>query len=574
MHPGRRITFAIILAVSVVLFGTIAATRAQIPVRPVPLQQVAAPEPARGEGIELSVTVLDAVSGDAIPGARVELHRLRTMADPREWSYTGTTDTKGKSVLSNIVAERYSISATLKGRSAVSGAEQIVALASSAKPRPVVLRMFKSAALAGVVEDAEHNPMARARVELLEEHWMAGQRTLARLRTAEPTDATGRFSFADLLPGSYYLRARPDPAAVQQQLRASVNLPDPESRHVAFVNTLYPAAQFLETATPIVLSPDSDLRDVRIQVQKSRHYVVRGHVDNLAPTVPGPGLIFIRTVSFDSRFPFIADEPYDEAIPTRIAPDGTFAYELGLPPGQYWAGYTPGGQANRFGGTEFRVTDKDVEFRTELWDGFPFQGRIVYDDGTPAGNIQGTLRTFWSHRSIRSDAFATDSQGAFNRPLYSDGTFRIEFPDSGLTVLKIEKDSHVYSGPEFEVTRAGGPAVITVTRRGAAISGSVKLHKSAQDYPRGIVTLSIDPADPLDVPLRKRLNLPNSFTFEHLEAGRYRLCAWVEEGTEINRVLGNPAYDSRLASLCESVAVKAGETRSVDLKQISTLDIQ
>jgi hypothetical protein len=165
-------------------------------------------------------------------------------------------------------------------------------------------------------------------------------------------------------------------------------------------------------------------------------------------------------------------------------------------------------------------------------------------------------------------------QGVFNRPLYSGGVFRIDFTDSGISVLKIEMNSRTYAGPEFELTREGGPAIITVTRRGASISGSIKLHKNAQDYPRGIVTLSIDPANPLDDPLRKRLSAPNNFAFEHLDAGRYRLCAWLEEGAEVNRVLGNPAHDSRLASMCKSVEVKAGQSSSVELQQVSVLDVQ
>ncbi len=288
----RRITLAIVLAVSGVLFGA------------------TPPEPLKGEGVELTIAALDAATGDAIPGVKVELHRLGTAADPREWSYGVTTDARGAAVISNIMAERYSISATLKGRSPVAGPEQILTLTASARPRPVVLRMFKSASIEGVVEDADGKPLSLARVELLEERWSAGQRTLARIRTAALTGATGRFSFENLLPGSYYLRARPDPAVIQQQLNASRNLPAPASRRVAFVNTLYPDAQFLETAKPIVLSPESSQQDVRIQVQKSRHQVVRGRVGNLAPGVFSPGLIFIRTVMFDSRFPFIADEPY------------------------------------------------------------------------------------------------------------------------------------------------------------------------------------------------------------------------------------------------------------------------
>jgi hypothetical protein len=201
------------------------------------------------------------------------------------------------------------------------------------------------------------------------------------------------------------------------------------------------------------------------------------------------------------------------------------------------------------------------------------KGKVVYEDGTAAALVQGTIRTFWSQRSIRVDGFSTDRDGKFDQPLYSDGTFRIEF-DNGLAVRKIEKDAHIYPGAEFEVTRDGGPAVITLTRKGASLEGSVALHKSTEAYPRGMVTLSLDPLSPLDNVKRRRLDGINTFKFDHLEAGRYRLCAWVEEGTEINRVLNNPTYDRRLSILCQSVEVKGDETKAVDLKQISALDIQ
>jgi hypothetical protein len=411
-------------------------------------------------------------------------------------------------------------------------------------------------------------------VELLEERWTAGQRTLARIQESAPSRADGTYRIEGVLPGSYYLRAKINPNVVQQQLRDSDKLTDPAERHIAYVNSLYPGVQFLEQATPILVYPGANQQGVRIEIQKSKYYLVHGSVDNLSKEVPTPGLIFIRTVSFDSRFPFIADQPYDESLRTNIAPDGAFSYEIGVPPGQYWMGYTPGGQANRFGGMDVRVIDKDVELKTELWSGFPFEGKMVYEDGTPATGITTSLRTFWDRRSIREDSFATNREGKFNQPLYSDGTFRIEFPSNRVAIQKIEKDGRTFTGPEFQIISQGGPATITVTRKGASISGSVQLHETTKAYPRGMETLSLEPANPLDNPKRKRLDGTTTFAFEHLAAGRYRLCAWTEEGTEINRVLGNPYYDQRLAALCRSVEVKIDETKTTDLKQISALEIQ
>jgi hypothetical protein len=469
-----------------------------------------------------------------------------------------------------VLADRYTLAATLDGRALVAGSARNVTLSRGIKPNPVILRMHKSSTIEGTVEDQEGTPLAGATVELLEEQWTAGQRTLARIKTSRPTGNDGKFLLDSVLPGPYYLRARPSMATIDSQLNQSDKLAEPADRHVAYVNTLYPSATFLETAQPLAIFEGVNHPGVRITVQKSKYYPVRGLVHNLSPEVPSPGLIFIRTVMFDSRFPFIADQPYDEAIPTQIRPDGTFTFERGLPPGQYWAGYTPGGIGNRFGGLDFRVTDRDVELNTELWTSIVFEGRAVFEDGSPA-QFRGTLRTFWSKRSIRSDTMGTNPDGTFSRPLYSEGVFRLE-PDGNVAVRKIEKDGRLYEGPEFELIANGGPAIVTLTRRGASIAGVVELHRTTKAYPRGMVTLSLDPLNPLDNPKRQRLDATDAFKFEHLPVGRYRVCAWVEEGTEINRVLNNPNYERHLATNCQSVDLRLDDAKTTRVRQISALE--
>jgi hypothetical protein len=534
---------------------------------------VDAPTPPKGEGIEFTVRALDAATGEPIPGVSIELTRAAAGGDRRTWRYKAQTDPGGKVTFTDVFADRYAIAAKLEGRILVAGSLQNISFPPGGKATPVIFRMHKSSIIEGIVEDRDRVPVPNSRVELLEERWSAGVRTLARVKTSEPTNAEGKFVIGEIMPGSYFLRARILPIAVRDQLKESDKAADPRDQHVAYVNTMYPAAPFLETAQPLLVYEGAKQQGVRIEIQKSKYYAVRGQVLNLNPEVRGPGLIFIRTVSFDSRFPFIADSPYDEAVPTEIRADGTFVYETGLPPGQYWAGYTPGGQGNRFGGTDFRVSDRDVDLKTELWKGFPFEGKVVDEEGKPA-SIDGTLRTFWDRRSIRSDQLITDRDGKFNRPLYSDGKFRLDLGGGSYAIKKIEKDGRTFDGPEFDVIAQGGPAVITVTKTGASIDGTVELHNSTKAYPRGMVTLSLDPLNPLDNPRRKRLDGIDSFKFEHLEAGRYRLCAWVEEGTEINRVLGNPNYDKRLATLCQSVEVKIDDAKTAKLKQISAFEIQ
>ena len=535
-----------------------------------PVQVIDPPVPASGEGIEFTVRALDASTGEPVMRVAIALNRPASPSDRRAWTYRSVTDATGQAAFRDVVAERYILDARLEGRTLVAGSVQNVTLARGVKASPVILRMHKSSTIEGSVEDRDGKPVASAVVELLEEQWTAGQRTLARIKTSLPTKSDGKFVLDAVLPGPYYLRARPNPGTINSQLEETDKLPTPADRHIAYVNTLYPSSMFLETAESLLIAEGVNRPDVIITLQKSKYLTVRGRVNNLSPDVPSPGLIFIRTVGSDSRFPFIADQPYDDALPTRIRPDGTFTFERGLPPGQYWAGYTPGGMGDRFGGMEFHVEDREVELITDLWHSIALEGKAVYEDGSPA-HLRGTLRTFWGRRSIRSDSLSTRADGTFTRALYADGVFRLDL-DGNVTIKKIEKDGRVFNGPEFEVPPQGGPAVITVTREGARISGTVELHTTTKTYPRGMVTLSLDPLNPLDNPRRQRLDATDTFKFEHLAAGRYRVCAWVEEGTEINRVLNNPAYDGELGTLCQSVDVRLGDAKTIKVKQISAVE--
>jgi hypothetical protein len=87
-----------------------------------------------------------------------------------------------------------------------------------------------------------------------------------------------------------------------------------------------------------------------------------------------------------------------------------------------------------------------------------------------------------------------------------------------------------------------------------------------------MVTIAKQPFRPTDTVKRKYLDGTTSFAMEHLEAGRYRVCAWLEEGSDVDRVLGNPRYEQRLAAACQSVDLTGDEKALVQLKQVSALN--
>ena len=55
-------------------------------------------------------------------------------------------------------------------------------------------------------------------------------------------------------------------------------------------------------------------------------------------------------------------------------------------------------------------------------------------------------------------------------------------------------------------------------------------------------------------------------TFVYREAGRYRVCAWLEEGSEVDRVLGSPQYEQKFGVSCQATHLSTDERRALQLK--------
>ena len=538
-------------------------------------ERVQPPIPPQNEGVPMSFLVLDAAKGDPIPNVSIELRSpTRSVAGkPTYWSYRVQTDGSGKAAVADVAASPYQMEVKKQGRVLVSGSILAVSLQPKEKPAPMIYRMFLASRFTGTVENRQRQTIPNVRVELLREAWQAGMRVLELAQNPATTDAEGRYDFDGVLPGTYYLRARPNPALIQGQLQESDGSKDPEQRHTAYVNTLYPATPFLENASALRVFDGADQLGIRIEVQRDRYYPIRGHLENVLPEQTQVGLLLFRSVSFDSRFQFIWNQAYDGAIPVDVKPDHTFAYDLGLPPGPYWAGFVPADKVR--GGADFRVTDRPLDdMKIEVTPAVQFFGKVVDEDGQEVSGMTAHVATFASRRALYQRDFLVAKGGAFTTSGLTPAAYRLDLQGAPVVIRKIDRDGRTYPGGNFELTPMQGEAIITVSRKGALIAGTVEMLPIAKDYPRGVVTALPDPSRPTDMAKRTRLDGTNTFKFEHLEPGGYRVCAWLEEGTEVNQVMGNPAFEQKLPTHCEHVDVKADETKSASLKQFSALEIR
>jgi hypothetical protein len=518
--------------------------------------------------VDLPVQVVDAVTGKGLGDVKLEVTRNPTPADRRRWLYSKTTDALGSATISNMTADTYAVTLALNGYMLSKNTVATVTLSTGRKPAPLTFRMWRSSSADGVVQDRDRNPVPNASVDILEESWIGGLRTMVVSQAAVITDGEGKFAFPEVMPGTYYLRAIPNRGMVQQQLRDS-----PAGKQEAFVDTLYPGVPYVEQAAPVRFDPGVNIYNMRIEMQKGPYYSFSGKVAGIPADVlgRGSGLVLIRRAAFDSPFPFTLANPYAGGLSVSIGADGKFSAPA-VPPGPYWAGYTPAGPVR--GGTQFLMADRNLEdVQFEVTPGITINGKLVFEDGSAPDLRTGTMSVFLSNMGVYARGFAVNPNGDFTIGGLPAGPYRVEFAGP-VVVRKVEINRRVFNGGEFELTPLDPGAVITLARTGAAVQGTVEVHDQAKSYPRGMITVAPLPLRPTDTPKRRYLAGSTSFLVDHLEAGRYRVCAWLEEGSDVDRFLGNPQYEQKLGVSCETVNLAADERRAVQLKQMTVVDFK
>lgn len=448
--------------------------------------------------------------------------------------------------------------------------EQEIRILLSAKepaPPPLTIEMVQAASVTGVVEDAEGTPLPGTQVHLTERLPMLAAQ-LMRPRGEATTNDKGEFSIV-AAPGEYYVYATP-------KTQSTVGHPEGESGPVnrGFVGTFYPSSRDAQAAIPVSAFAGSSLTGLRLEIQESRLYKVRGRVqadERDIANLTRLAVQLVRASGPDGQPAFSGIMPDDERLTVSVKEDGEFLFK-GVAPG-YYTFRDVGLFLALASDSPVNVSDQDVdEVVVSVVPPALFAGKVeIEEEGHTAAGL--TLTVSGNRGKIQ---WRISESGTFALPRgLSPGSYRVGLsgPDAPV-VTQIAWPGSVNRGAEFEAAAPGSDrVVISASTRGATINGRVEIPPDWRT--QGTVTISTPMLTSAAVPFMETVALGpgGAFASPPLAPGRYQVCAWREESIATIRVLSDPRFHDRLGRVCETVSVQLGVGERLNLKPISIADL-
>jgi hypothetical protein len=249
---------------------------------------LAAQEPSAPPNQRVSGTVVDALSGQPVPRARVFL----TPTNQRDTGDFALTGDDGRFAFENIAPGHYVLGAGRKGyvqqlykqhgqlSTAIIVGPELITENLRFELRP-------AASIGGQVVDERNEPVRNARVILFHETVRLGRHTTARERETG-TDDRGRYRFGHLEPGAYFVAASAQPWYAQRVTHQIMQQTDSSGHStyqeftsrepeldVVYPVTFFPHAEDLAEAVPITLhAGDSEVADFSLQPVPALHVLI------------------------------------------------------------------------------------------------------------------------------------------------------------------------------------------------------------------------------------------------------------------------------------------------------------
>jgi hypothetical protein len=474
---------------------------------------------------------VDAFTGKPIPRARVFAEQESAPSVQR------ITDAQGTFCFERLKAGDYGLKARRFLYLDSEDGPEIHVDPSSPAP-PIIIKLTPQSTISGVLLDPDGDPVQGATVELLRRKWKQGQPTAMRVQQTG-TDDLGRYRFASLGAGTYFMRSRPTPR-YGDAIRARPLDQNRQPMRQIVSGVWYGGSFSFRDATPIRLGVGQEISNLTLSFRTAETRHIGGHVKPAASPLP-QSISLLRD-----------GESLGFFIP--IQPGGHFLTE-GLTPDRY----TVRGANLRDAEVDLTANDMD-DLVLEPDD--PVELQItVHLEGTnpPAGALLLADKTLGTKPAQRI------SENKF-RLTVGAGHYEIGFGDGAPTYFTkgLIVDGKLQPRHILDLQSGGQRSVdLYLTSNLARVEGRVTLDRPGAND----ITLLVEDESELDSLRTKQIKADGTFQLTFLHRARYRLYAFEEFNKDS---WGNPELAALLAAKSIVVDVKEGQRSRVSLPLIST----
>lgn len=505
--------------------------------------------------------VVDAVTGEAIPQAKVTLTPIRIVMgirpsgrslgddfyDPGQMPANRVANTPPTTLTvqengtfrTPMPSGRLQIRADCPGYVAPPAGTNTLSLIPGETLKGVTLKLIKQATVLGRILDAEGKPAANVRVQCL--RWTAmgqnGQRVLVPQYNAT-TDERGDYRIAGIYPGRYHITADADPAIRDGS---------------GYVTLFAPGVADFAAAQAVELPPGQARTDVDFRLRRYRLAEVSGRVQT-SPEGPLPPGSIVMLQPGNPALQLSMSRQYF----THVNPDGSFLVRH-VPPGSYVLNASGGEATARYSASvKVVVADGDLPgIAVMLKPGVRLRGKILAGGDPPLDSVN----LFFQPRTLSFSGGGhsrVDAEGRFAVASLEPAVYRLQA--SGLPkgyYVKSVRRGRVETADTVDLADgAPGDVVVTLEDATGEVSGKV-VHPNQQ--PASDVQVIVVNAAGETVTGTYSL-IDGAYRISELPPGAYRIFAVADAD------ISDPATLERLAGSAHRFTLAPTKRETLDLE--------
>jgi 5-hydroxyisourate hydrolase-like protein (transthyretin family) len=525
---------------------------------------------AAAQGLRISGIIVNALSGQPVPAARVAIARV-TQGTDRDITQSVTTGADGRFVFTGLSRGKYSLMAAARGFSLQYFEHHdpyatAVAVGPDLDSTNLVFRIEPDAAIEGIVTDDNNEPIQYAIVRLFQRSSEDGMQKTLPMNQGQ-TDDQGHYHIGHLEPGTYYLAvsARPwyaqnsrgigvpetyDGNVKQYSLRSRPA--EDATLDVTYPLTFYSGALDSADATPLQLTPgERATADISLRATPSVH--LRVHTG--AAESPALGRMIFPHVSqriFEGYVDSVTNAPDSWVAPGVIEISG-------LAPGHYIIEVPAGSEAN--GKANNRNWYRDIDLTSDT--------DINVSDAPGFVNVTGTI-LFPSHvpqhvsvqlaNSVTGESFHSDIDQRGEFDFKSDnvrpGKYVIALEAAGgYTLEKLAATGAKITGRSVEIGNNASVRISGIATHGAGQVTGTAMREGERFSGAMIVLVPQDPGNNLPLFRRDQSDSDGTFTLANVVPGQYSVLA-IANGWDLE--WANPAVLQPYLKNADTVQVPSG----------------